>query len=243
MFLKATTVNLDFDPATNLHWDSRGGIGRCYHWNATCICFMPAQQNTIYEQSHIAPDIKLMESDKHSGLYFDPRTGLKYDAGSDLHFDSEQKPYHWSSCDSCYLLVEEPPNISVLLEEDNSDTKQDNDTSEQSYCGTVMDLVIQDSSKPTPDRRVSIGNKKASSVVTIGRGPDNTVVLKGDVEVSKKHAKITCESLFWEHYFWIQDVGSRNGTIVNGKRLSASLQPSSERNTRLFPGTLHYLRY
>lgn len=50
--------------------------------------------------------------------------------------------------------------------------------------------------------------------VTIGRADDNTVIL-GDVSVSAHHAVIT--TLFQASF--IEDLGSTNGTYVNGKRI------------------------
>ena len=54
--------------------------------------------------------------------------------------------------------------------------------------------------------------------VSIGRGPDNNIVLT-DQAVSKNHAKLWEEEGQW----WIEDLGSKNGTIVNGSLISSPL--------------------
>jgi FHA domain len=65
-----------------------------------------------------------------------------------------------------------------------------------------------------------------SAPLTLGRGFGNDVSLDRDEYVSTRHARIEPR----RDGFWIQDVGSTNGTFVNGDRLT---QPH-----RLQPGDL-----
>jgi len=58
---------------------------------------------------------------------------------------------------------------------------------------------------------VEIGN-----TATIGRGPDNTVSLHMSPHVSRQHAIVRCHNA-WQYQ--IMDLGSRNGTFVNGRRV------------------------
>ena len=58
---------------------------------------------------------------------------------------------------------------------------------------------------------VEIGN-----TATIGRGPDNTVSLHMSPHVSRQHAIVRCHNS-WQYQ--IMDLGSRNGTFVNGRRV------------------------
>ncbi len=58
---------------------------------------------------------------------------------------------------------------------------------------------------------VEIGN-----TATIGRSRDNTVSLHANPHVSRQHAVIRCHNAF---QFQIMDLGSRNGTFVNGRRV------------------------
>jgi pSer/pThr/pTyr-binding forkhead associated (FHA) protein len=51
-----------------------------------------------------------------------------------------------------------------------------------------------------------------SHMVTIGRAPDNDVVV-GDPATSGRHGRLEVRSGF----FWISDLGSTNGTLVNGE--------------------------
>lgn len=54
------------------------------------------------------------------------------------------------------------------------------------------------------------------ALLTIGRGSECDVVIP-DVSISRKHAQILRQETGW----YVQDLGSRNGTAINGQRLSA----------------------
>ena len=49
---------------------------------------------------------------------------------------------------------------------------------------------------------------------SIGRGEKNTVVFD-DLQISKKHAAITYE----KNEFWIEDIQSKNGVLLNGRKI------------------------
>lgn len=51
--------------------------------------------------------------------------------------------------------------------------------------------------------------------LTIGRDPGNAIVI-ADAEVSRKHARLTLQ----KDGYLLEDLGSTNGTFVNGQRLS-----------------------
>lgn len=57
-----------------------------------------------------------------------------------------------------------------------------------------------------------------NATCSIGRSPDNSLQL-ADSEVSRRHALIQAQG---EREFWIVDLGSANGTYVNGRRISQS---------------------
>ena len=60
--------------------------------------------------------------------------------------------------------------------------------------------------------------------VTIGRSAENTAALSGDEYASARHARVEAQ----RDGVWILDLGSTNGTFVNGARL--------QRPRRLNPG-------
>jgi len=57
-------------------------------------------------------------------------------------------------------------------------------------------------------QRVPLKNRK----VKIGRGPSNQVIIPDDTFTSRNHAWITFE----DGEFWLEDLGSTNGTLLNG---------------------------
>jgi hypothetical protein len=54
-----------------------------------------------------------------------------------------------------------------------------------------------------------------SSAVTIGRGGQNTVSIDGDEFASSRHARVEPR----RDGVWVNDLGSTNGTFVNGVRI------------------------
>jgi hypothetical protein len=63
-----------------------------------------------------------------------------------------------------------------------------------------------------------------SSPLTVGRGANNDVAISGDEYASTRHARFEPR----RDGIWIEDIGSTNGTFVNGIRLT--------RDRRLTPG-------
>jgi len=77
---------------------------------------------------------------------------------------------------------------------------------------------------PEPAKLVycKYGRRKIScplnkDLITIGRAGDNDVVLEFDLEISGRHAKIIKEDV----KYIIEDLGSTNGTFVNGSRINS----------------------
>jgi pSer/pThr/pTyr-binding forkhead associated (FHA) protein len=72
--------------------------------------------------------------------------------------------------------------------------------------------------------KITVGDEKSSieaslqrrEAVVIGRGSDCDVVIQ-DAKASRRHCKLSRA----EEGFVLEDLGSRNGTYVNGGRISA----------------------
>ncbi len=78
---------------------------------------------------------------------------------------------------------------------------------------------------PSVDRRPTQRLKLPAQVMRIGRAAGNDLVLTGDMEASKQHAELRkSQSGSYE----IIDMGSHNGTFVNGERVSRKLLSDSD---------------
>lgn len=99
------------------------------------------------------------------------------------------------------------------------------------YCATVTDLdlkslqtdYLKSQEVDVPDAAIpgdvavivqKTGQKFGlkNSKVKIGRDPSNQVVIPDDTFTSRHHAWITYD----EGDFWLEDLGSTNGTLLNG---------------------------
>lgn len=77
---------------------------------------------------------------------------------------------------------------------------------------SVSQLVVEDSEIMAPETRFTIrGNS-----VSLGRSAASDITLKSDSYVSGNHARL----LQQKGVIYIEDVGSTNGTYVNGRRAS-----------------------
>jgi pSer/pThr/pTyr-binding forkhead associated (FHA) protein len=75
----------------------------------------------------------------------------------------------------------------------------------------------------TPARLVTLEPKERrgtafalGATVTIGREPDNTIVITDDAYISSHHATISMA----DGHVVVDDLGSRNGTYLNGAKLT-----------------------
>jgi hypothetical protein len=101
---------------------------------------------------------------------------------------------------------------------------------EEFKAETIEDILSKSNLK-TPSGLAILINKDTNerypltqSVSKIGRDKANTISLHNDSYVSRHHAWV----LFIKGSYWVEDLGSTNGTLLNGEVLSERKQ--------IFPG-------
>ena len=67
------------------------------------------------------------------------------------------------------------------------------------------------------DRATNVVYRVDSADAVVGRDPSTTISLQGSgaAVVSSRHARLVLDDGYW----WVEDLSSRNGTFLNGKRL------------------------
>ena len=83
--------------------------------------------------------------------------------------------------------------------------------------------VAANAKLPSPDLLLTVlsgpdtgvGYKLVGQTITLGRAPDNDVVLQ-DVKSSRNHAKIELRN----GDYWFIDLGSQNGVLINGNHVT-----------------------
>jgi hypothetical protein len=73
---------------------------------------------------------------------------------------------------------------------------------------------------------VPLGRDAPEGSVVLGRGDDVDVRLE-DSSVSSRHARVGWDG--WQRAAWVEDLGSTNGTLVNGREI-LGVQPLAEGN-------------
>nr|CAH7720951.1 unnamed protein product [Callosobruchus chinensis] len=156
-----------------------------------------------------------------SGMYYDYNTGYYYNAEYGLYYDGSTGTYMTYNQDTqTYEFHSQVKPISCDLSSlEHSFTRLSIDN----LRSTVLDI-----SKAAPCMRVIVEASEVPSmkigslfIITrdggsLGREGHHSIII-GDLNVSKHHLKFTFED---------KDGCSRNGTLLNGKRLSPSKQES-----------------
>ena len=96
------------------------------------------------------------------------------------------------------------------------------ETQSAPHGGDTHTQIIQPAAAPTQPRTRLLLNTSAgkhvipleSTQLTVGRGLNNDIILE-DTRVSRHHAQLR----YRQRRFWISDLGSTNGTFVNGEQI------------------------
>jgi len=127
--------------------------------------------------------------------------------GGDLATTDEVAAFRWATGADVAGLAEEAYAIRVL------DALNGNQPAAVRHHDGVHLIPPTLSVDRRPTRRVQLSDK----TIRIGRTPNNDLVLAGDLEVTRNHAELRKSPA---GNYEIIDLGSHNGTLVNGKRVS-----------------------
>ncbi|XP_011296068.1 angiogenic factor with G patch and FHA domains 1 isoform X3 [Musca domestica] len=175
-----------------------------------------------------------------SGLYYDQKSGYYYNAEYGLYYDGNTGCYYsFNQQKNCYEFHSQ---VQVQASKTTNDTNNDAylekhvnnsflDRFSNLYIDRMRKNALDIAKKYPPSLRIIVqesnleGLKVGSlSLITykggsLGREGNHDVIIP-DVNVSKFHLKFTYEHK--KGIYKCVDLGSRNGTILNGTRMSAS---------------------
>lgn len=180
-----------------------------------------------------------------SGFVYDHRTGLYYDWNSGYYYDPNSRLYYENTTGTYYYYDEESASYKFHSQVDLSGTQKksaDKENTDDVESGeeisddeeaSVKDIEVTELQFPcirvivVKSAKLKVGSLFIITYTggTIGREKKVSHVLRiPDVEVSKVQCKVEFDRE--RRQYFISDVGSRNGTFLNGIRLSESKQKS-----------------
>lgn len=178
--------------------------------------------------------------DERTGLYYDWNTGYYYDPNSRLYYENTTGTYYYYDEQSATYKFHSKVDLSCNLEEAASTEIKNDEDERESGKETSDDEEKNDKDSEITEVQFpciraivikSLKMKVGSLFIvtctggTIGREKDMSHVIRlPDFEVSKLQCNIEFDKE--RRQYFICDVGSRNGTFLNGSRLSESKQKS-----------------
>ncbi|GLV43490.1 uncharacterized protein CBL_04032 [Carabus blaptoides fortunei] len=187
-----------------------------------------------------------------SGMYYDYNTGYYYNAELGLYYDGNSGTYMvYNSETKSYDYHSQVDVVSTKPLQAEQNTKRKKQLKHKKVKHYSVDGLLRNFSQLSIDqsrtnaleltkswppcmriilKETMIEKLKIGSLYiitcdggTLGREGDHSIIIP-DINVSKVHAKITFDKD--SDKYVIVDLGSQNGTILNGKRISSAKQTS-----------------
>ncbi|XP_076637730.1 angiogenic factor with G patch and FHA domains 1 isoform X4 [Colletes latitarsis] len=207
---------------------------------------------SIVDQVKEAAESALLQTgfvyEETSGLYYDYNSGYYYDAKQGLYYDGNSGTYYYYDETSGTYQFHSQAQVAVTEASTDFQSKKEQKTrkvlddihelinglsniSIEKYRHQALDLakvyppcmriIVKETNLP----KLKVGSLflVAYTGGSIGREGDHSVVIP-DINVSKHHARFSYDED--KKVYQIIDLGSRNGTFLNGKRLSVAKQES-----------------
>ncbi|XP_043582351.1 angiogenic factor with G patch and FHA domains 1 isoform X3 [Bombus pyrosoma] len=223
----------------------------CQDWNIN----NDKTSTSIIQQVKEVAESALLQTgfvyEETSGLYYDYNSGYYYDAKQGLYYDGNTGTYYYYDEISGTYQFHSQAQVTVneaaahvkskKEQKTRKTTKVSDDIHElinglsnisiEKYRRQALDLAkiyppcMRIIVKETNLSKLKIGSLffVAYTGGSIGREGDHSVVIP-DINISKHHARILYNED--KKIYEVIDLGSRNGTFLNGKRLSVAKQES-----------------
>ncbi|KAK5648345.1 hypothetical protein RI129_003237 [Pyrocoelia pectoralis] len=210
----------------------------------------------IKEAAEIAMQSTGFVYEETSGLYYDYNSGYYYNAELGLYYDGNSGTYmKYNAENEAYEYHSQVPIVAAdkrqIVETKNSRGKRKKKTKKKVITSCDLDdltlsfnhmniyplrnLALDLSQAWPPCIRIVVKSTEVVKLTpgtlfiityeggTLGREGDHSVLIP-DINISKHHLKFSFNND--ESTYTVTDLGSRNGTLLNGKRMSASKQES-----------------
>ncbi|XP_011067127.1 PREDICTED: angiogenic factor with G patch and FHA domains 1 isoform X3 [Acromyrmex echinatior] len=183
------------------------------------------QTGFVYEQT------SGMYYDYNTGYYYDTKQGLYYDGNTGIYYyyDETSNTYQFhSQVYTGKTTFQRKEEIGITHKDDvkKRKLKSEEENSgdkvlEEGECsGSESDGI---SDEIIPDVSTNSESDDEEQGGTLGREGDHSVLIP-DINISKYHARFVYDEI--KKQYQVIDSGSRNGTFINGKRLSVAKQES-----------------
>ncbi|XP_076226466.1 angiogenic factor with G patch and FHA domains 1 isoform X4 [Nomia melanderi] len=202
-----------------------------------------AAESALLQTGFVYEETSGLYYDYNSGYYYDAKQGLYYDGntGTYYYYDEASRTYQFHS--QAQVSVNDPA-VQVQNKKEQKIRKANKVSDDiHELINGLSNIAIEkyrrqalDLAKIYPPcmriivRETNLSKLKIGSLFlvaytggSIGREGDHSVVIP-DINVSKHHARLLYNEE--KKMYQIIDLGSRNGTFLNGKRLSVAKQES-----------------
>ncbi|XP_022193483.2 angiogenic factor with G patch and FHA domains 1 isoform X2 [Nilaparvata lugens] len=207
-----------------------------------------AAESAVRQSGFVYEATSGMYYDYNTGYYYNAELGLYYDGNSGTYYsyNEEEKEFRYHS--SVGVTQHSNDTCSSKHQQSSPDQSKQSDSDSKNYLCSLtkgfsqlairenlrknaleianswppcMRVIVQE----TDLDKLNVGSLFIVTCIggTLGREGDHSIIVP-DLKISKHHAKISfCEET---GKYEIVDFGSRNGTYLNGARLSVALQES-----------------
>ncbi|XP_015171960.1 PREDICTED: angiogenic factor with G patch and FHA domains 1 isoform X2 [Polistes dominula] len=219
-FVYEETSGLYYNYSTGYYYDAKQGL--YYDGNSGIYYYYDESSKTYKFHSHAhavtdniahSEEIKMEENTDSKK---DTLKKRKLDQDGEKLRDESEEDDEYTDSDNEQSSCNITPELST-----NSETENEEEQDIAKTYPPCMRIIVEETNLP----KLKVGSLFLIAYTggTMGKEEDNLVVIP-DMNVSKYHARFFYNEK--TNSYWIVDSGSRNGTFLNGKRLSVAKQES-----------------